>query len=169
MANRQKTIFCCSECGNETANWAGKCPACGAWNTLTELKFNKLSPEKNGGGKHSGGAYTKPKHISELDAGEELRFSTGIVEFDRVLGGGAVIGSLVLVGGAPGIGKSTLLLQMCGSLGGRKILYVTGEESEKQLKLRSVRLNVQNGDVLVLPGQIYTVLPPASQTLNRTL
>ena len=80
----------------------------------------------------------------------EIRFSTGISEFDRVLGGGAVVGALVLVGGAPGIGKSTLLLQMCGRVSGKRILYITGEESERQLKLRAVRLGVDSGDIYVL-------------------
>ena len=149
MPPKQKTIYCCTECGNETANWAGKCPSCGAWNTLTEFKVESRGSK--------GGAYAKirstsrPKKISELDMSAEIRFSTGIAEFDRVLGGGAVVGSLVLVGGAPGIGKSTLLLQMCGFVdSGRRILYVTGEESERQLKLRAVRLGVDNAEIYVL-------------------
>lgn len=114
MANKQKTIYCCTECGNETSNWAGKCPACGAWNTLTEVKLDSGARR----GKASGYSFSKqqPKKLKELDTSEEIRFSTGISELDRVLGGGAVTGSLVLVGGAPGIGKSTLLLQMCGSI-----------------------------------------------------
>ena len=149
MPPKQKTIYCCSECGNETANWAGKCPSCGAWNTLTELKIDSRAGKSNTYAKTRSTA--KPKKISELDMSAEIRFSTGIVELDRVLGGGAVVGSLVLVGGAPGIGKSTLLLQMCGCVdSGRKILYVTGEESERQLKLRAVRLGVDNAEVYVL-------------------
>ena len=149
MPPKQKTIYCCSECGNETANWAGKCPSCGAWNTLTELKIDSRAGRSNTYAKTRSTA--KPKKISELDMSAEIRFSTGIAELDRVLGGGAVVGSLVLVGGAPGIGKSTLLLQMCGCVdSGRKILYVTGEESERQLKLRAVRLGVDNAEVYVL-------------------
>ena len=149
MPPKQKTIYCCSECGNETANWAGKCPSCGAWNTLTELKIDFRAGRSNTYAKTRSTA--KPKKISELDMSAEIRFSTGIAELDRVLGGGAVVGSLVLVGGAPGIGKSTLLLQMCGCVdSGRKILYVTGEESERQLKLRAVRLGVDNTEVYVL-------------------
>ena len=149
---KQKTIFCCSECGNETVKWSGKCPACGSWDSLVEVK---LDSAKARGGKASGGmrsTYSKePKLISELDTEEELRFSTGIGELDRVLGGGAVKGSLVLVGGAPGIGKSTLLLQLCGlAEGNQKILYVTGEESERQLKMRAQRLGVDKGEVYVL-------------------
>lgn len=149
MANKPKTIYCCTECGNETANWAGKCPACGAWNTLTELKLESAS--KRGGRAVSYGfSRQQPKKLRELDIGEEIRFSTGISELDRVLGGGAVTGSLVLVGGAPGIGKSTLLLQMCGSIKAEKLLYVTGEESERQLKLRADRLRIDNDGLFVL-------------------
>ena len=107
MANRQKTVYVCSECGGETPNWAGKCPSCGAWNTLEEMRI-----EKGSTGRSAATARTaKPRRLEELDDTEEIRFSTGISEFDRVLGGGAVLGSLILVGGAPGIGKSTLLLQ----------------------------------------------------------
>lgn len=149
MAAKQKTVYCCTECGNETMNWAGKCPSCGAWNTLAEVRLDsrpssvKTSvPVKR---------MQKPKRIQELDMSEEIRFSTGISEFDRVLGGGAVVGSLVLVGGAPGIGKSTVLLQMCGQIGEYKsILYVTGEESERQLKLRAIRIGADRGDIYVL-------------------
>ncbi len=149
MANRQKKIYCCSECGYETSNWGGKCPSCGAWNTLVEF----MDGAGARGGKGSGHAPVRrpPKRLSELDTGAEMRFSTGIAEFDRVLGGGAVAGSLVLVGGAPGIGKSTLLLQMCGLLDdGTRVMYVTGEESERQLKLRADRLSVDKRELYVL-------------------
>ena len=128
---KQKTVFCCSECGNETLKWSGKCLACGAWDSLVEVKADIKG---KGSAKNAARSATvkKPKLISELDTEAEIRFSTGIGEFDRVLGGGAVRGSLVLVGGAPGIGKSTLLLQLCGlTEAGQKILYVTGEESER--------------------------------------
>jgi len=164
MAAKQKTIYCCSECGHETANWAGKCPACGSWNTIAEVKF-----DKEGSGKKSGYRrlldYEKPKRLNELDTGEELRFSTGISEFDRVLGGGAVQGSLVLVGGAPGIGKSTLLLQMCANSDRtRRILYVTGEESQRQLKLRAMRLGVDGGEIYVMAEtDINSVLAAADE------
>lgn len=161
MAKREKSVYCCSECGYETANWAGKCPSCGAWNSLSELKFERSA------GPHSGKERTlhvKAKKITELDLDEEIRLSTGIPELDRVLGGGAVIGSLVLVGGAPGIGKSTLLLQLCGNIRDRKILYVTGEESERQLKLRSLRLGVEGENLLVLPE---TDLDAISECINE--
>ena len=147
MAAKQKTIFVCRDCGNETTNWAGKCPACGAWNTLQEVDINVKSRGRADGVRAS----ARPKRIEELDSSVEIRFLTGISEFDRVLGGGAVIGSLNLVGGAPGIGKSTLLLQMCGMAGeDLTILYVTGEESERQLKLRATRLQVSNHELYVL-------------------
>ena len=147
MAKKERSVYCCAECGAETANWAGRCPSCGAWNTLVEVKTDRSS-----GGKPSNSRIerSRPKKISELDMTEEIRVSTGITELDRVLGGGAVTGSLVLVGGAPGIGKSTLLLQMCANLEEKKILYVTGEESERQLKLRAVRLGLTGENILVL-------------------
>ena len=148
MAKKEKSVYCCRECGYETANWAGKCPSCGAWNSFAEFKPEKAAAAKAGKPRSE---RIMPKKITELDMSEEIRLSTGIAEFDRVLGGGAVTGSLVLVGGAPGIGKSTLLLQMCGNLPEKKILYVTGEESERQLKLRAVRLGVAGENILVLP------------------
>ena len=149
MANRQKTIYVCSDCGAETANWAGKCPSCGAWNTLQEMLLDRTSAKNS---RISGSVKTaRPKRLNELELTEEIRFSTGISEFDRVLGGGAVLGSLVLVGGAPGIGKSTLLLQMCAETEkARRVLYVTGEESQRQLKLRADRLGVTGEELYVL-------------------
>ena len=132
---KAKSVFYCTECGNETVKWQGRCPSCGAWNTIVEHKeTGKTSSSAFGAGR-------MPEKLSQMESGEEVRFSTGIGELDRVLGGGAVTGSLVLVGGAPGIGKSTLLLQFCGSLPpDKKILYVSGEESGRQLKLRAQRL-----------------------------
>ena len=136
-----KTAYFCTECGNETPKWQGRCPACSSWNTIVEQPVD-VKTKASGQGTPAG-IKALPKRLSELDTQRELRFGTGLRELDRVLGGGAVTGSLVLVGGAPGIGKSTLLLQICGNLGAsRKILYVTGEESEYQLKLRADRLNV---------------------------
>ncbi len=163
---KQKTIYCCTECGNETANWAGKCPSCGAWNTLSEVKLG--TDRRSRASSYSKGdiGALKLKRISELDTEAEIRFMTGISEFDRVLGGGAVAGSLILVGGAPGIGKSTLLLQMCGSLeSSKKVLYVTGEESERQLKLRAMRLGVDGGDTYVLAE---TDMDNIIAAINRT-
>lgn len=144
---KTKTIFYCTECGNETPKWQGRCPACGAWNTMEE---HIEKPAAAGKAKSAPvGMSRKPQKLREVDTDGEIRFSTGMGELNRVLGGGAVAGSLVLVGGAPGIGKSTLLLQICNSLCmGRSVLYVSGEESERQLKLRAVRLGVD-------PEQLY--------------
>lgn len=160
---RQKTVFCCSECGNETVKWSGRCTACGAWDSLVEVKFDA----KSKGSTKRTASKKAPKLISELDTEAELRFSTGIGELDRVLGGGAVKGSLVLVGGAPGIGKSTLLLQLCGLVEGKqKILYVTGEESERQLKMRAQRLGVDNGQIYVLAETGLTEVLEAADELE---
>ena len=145
---KSKTVFFCTECGNETPKWAGRCASCGAWNTLVEAAAEKKT--KGQTARISGLARSTLKRLEELDFEEEIRFSTGISEFDRVLGGGAVRGSLVLVGGSPGIGKSTLLLQICGLLGPEKILYVTGEESQRQLKMRAQRLEIENDKLYAL-------------------
>ena len=145
---KAKTVFYCTNCGNETAKWQGRCSACGAWNTIEE-HIEKPTPVK--GRSASVGTSRKPLRLSQVTGDTEIRFSTGMGELDRVLGGGAVAGSLVLVGGAPGIGKSTLLLQICNSLCvGRKVLYVSGEESERQLKLRAVRLGVAPDELYIL-------------------
>jgi len=148
---KERTKFYCTECGNETGKWYGQCPACGNWNCLVEAPSTSVNNKnKSGAVKASGLRINSSKPITELDISEEVRFSTGIGEFDRVLGGGAVKGSLILVGGAPGIGKSTLLLQICGLMPNEKILYVTGEESQRQLKLRAQRLGVERDSIYVL-------------------
>ena len=146
---KTKTIFYCTECGNETPKWMGRCPSCGAFNTMQE---HVEKPAVPGRAKISAvGLSRKPQPISEVTGDSEIRFLTGMSELDRVLGGGAVAGSLVLVGGAPGIGKSTLLLQICNQLcNERRVLYVSGEESERQLKLRAERLGVCPGNLLIL-------------------
>ena len=142
---KAKSVFYCTECGNETLKWQGKCPSCGAWNTIVEHKETGRSSAA------STVAGRMPERLSQMETEEELRFSTGIGELDRVLGGGAVTGSLVLVGGAPGIGKSTLLLQFCGSLPpDKKVLYVSGEESGRQLKMRAQRLGCDLDRLYVL-------------------
>lgn len=144
---KAKTVFFCTSCGNETPKWQGRCPGCGAWNTLEE---HIEKPTAVGKARSAPvGLSRTPQKLTQVDTDAEIRFSTGMGELDRVLGGGAVAGSLVLVGGAPGIGKSTLLLQICDSLcAGRSVLYVSGEESERQLKLRAQRLGV-------CPEQLY--------------
>ncbi len=149
---KAKTIFFCTECGNETPKWAGQCPSCRAWNTLVEqpaeTKKKTAATSKSGGALRS---MSRPRLMSEVETTHELRFETGMNELDRVLGGGAVKGSLVLVGGAPGIGKSTLMLQICDNLCRfASVLYVSGEESERQIKLRAERLQVRSEGLYVL-------------------
>ena len=148
---KPKTLFYCTECGNETPKWAGKCPACGAWNTIVEQPQAARAAGKGASRPAGGGSVRRARPVTELEADAEIRFSTGMGELDRVLGGGAVKGSLVLVGGAPGIGKSTLMLQICSKLcETSKVLYVSGEESEHQLKLRAQRLKVESDCLYVL-------------------
>lgn len=148
---KTKTVFFCTSCGNELLKWQGKCPVCGQWDTIKE---HIEKPSAPGVVRSASVGITNTKQAQQLNdvtTDTEIRFSTGIGELDRVLGGGAVAGSLVLVGGAPGIGKSTLLLQICNSLcAERKVLYVSGEESEKQIKLRAERINVTPNDLYIL-------------------
>ena len=142
---KTKTSFYCTACGNETPQWYGRCPACGAWGTVEEHTQAAVRPSE--GPARS----ARPQPLSQIMGGDEIRFPTGIGELDRVLGGGAVLGSLVLISGAPGIGKSTLLLQICNELCRfHKVLYVSGEESEKQLKMRANRLGLTGDALLVL-------------------
>ena len=146
---KAKTVFYCTKCGNESPKWQGRCASCGAWNTLVEHIEKPVAP---GRAKSAPVGISRiPQKLSEIHGDSEIRFSTGMGELDRVLGGGAVAGSLVLVGGAPGIGKSTLLLQICNSLCvGRKVLYISGEESEKQLKMRAQRIGTQPEELYIL-------------------
>ena len=146
---KAKTLFYCTECGNETPKWAGRCSVCGAWNSIVEQPEEKKTAGK---GRLLANVRTvKAESITDLSSDEEIRFSTGMGELDRVLGGGAVKGSLVLVGGAPGIGKSTLMLQICKKLGQQfRVLYISGEESVHQLKLRAKRLQVESENLYVL-------------------
>ena len=166
---KNKTVYFCSECGNETPKWQGKCPACGAWNTLQEYIEKPALPGRVKTAATAG--QPQPKTLSQVDSGDEIRFSTALGELDRVLGGGAVEGSLVLVGGAPGIGKSTLLLQICNALcAGRQVLYVSGEESEKQLKLRAQRLGVDPEGLYILSEtRLSDILQAVSQTAPDVL
>ena len=146
---KTKTVFYCTSCGNETPKWQGRCPSCGAWNTLEEHIERPVVPGRTKSA--AVGSGNRAKTISQVDSGDEIRFSTGMGELDRVLGGGAVEGSLVLVGGAPGIGKSTLLLQICNALCRKSsVLYVSGEESERQLKMRAQRLGVTPENLFIL-------------------
>lgn len=143
---KQKTVFVCSECGNKSPKWMGKCTMCGKWNTMEEEII--LPPSSSAGLPLT--PSDMPKKIKDIDETSESRQSTGMSEFDRVLGGGLVKGSFVLVGGDPGIGKSTILLQICEFLGKTsKILYVSGEESPTQIKLRSQRLKINTENLKI--------------------
>ena len=130
---KEKTKFVCGECGHETGKWFGRCPSCGSWNTLVETAVTE-APKRSAMSSGSGAV-----RLSTVDGREAARTKTGIGELDRVLGGGIVEGSLILLSGAPGIGKSTILLQMCQTLNNKKMIYVSGEESARQIKLRSNR------------------------------
>jgi DNA repair protein RadA/Sms len=145
---KSKTVFFCKECGFESSKWTGQCPACRQWNTFSEEPVTKKSNNKQNGLRVA----NEPVYIADIKAEEELRLCSGIEELDRVLGGGIVKGSLVLVGGDPGIGKSTLLLQMCRELVSKekKILYVSGEESLNQISMRAKRLGVSSGELYIL-------------------
>jgi len=172
---KQKTVFFCTDCGNESPKWTGQCAACGVWNTIVEQPAYTKPKSGSSAGKIRGGALygdraagaarSTPHELLNLDISNELRFSTGFKELDRVLGGGAVSGSLVLVGGAPGIGKSTLLLQITGLLKKKsKVLYVSGEESERQIKMRAERLGVKGDGVYVLSEtEISEILANAAE------
>jgi DNA repair protein RadA/Sms len=146
---KEKSIYTCSDCGGTSPKWLGKCPHCGAWNTLIEGVAESTGPVKN---RYQSLAKTLPvATLSEIEASDVDRQSTGIEELDRVLGGGIVAGGVVLIGGDPGIGKSTLLLQALDSLSrSMKSLYVTGEESGSQVALRSRRLGLDGSKVRVL-------------------
>ncbi len=145
---KTKTVFICQECGYETPKWMGKCPECGNWNTLVEEFIDKGRAETILGGVST----VKPVTINDIEVVDEERYDTSIEEFNRVLGGGVVKGSLVLVGGDPGIGKSTLLLQVSQSIaeGEKKVFYISGEESAKQIKLRAQRLGVTSKNLFVM-------------------
>lgn len=175
---KAKTIYICSECGYQSAKWLGKCPGCDNWNTLQETVMSEQKPIAR---KMNAAARRTPQRIRDIRADSEERYLTGMKELDRVLGGGIVKGSLILVGGDPGIGKSTLLLQICEQVGReRKILYVSGEESERQIKIRAQRLGVSSGnlyliaenDVEVIIEYIHEVQPDvviidSIQTMHR--
>ena len=138
MAKAKKTVFFCQECGYESPKWMGQCPGCKSWNTFVE---ETVSPNQTKHQEATGRKKAEPVALSEISLDEEDRIHTGIKELDRVLGGGIVQGSMTLVGGDPGIGKSTLLLQVCRNLADQvSVLYISGEESLKQIKLRAQRI-----------------------------
>ena len=149
MSSKIKSVWICSDCGYESLKWNGQCPACGEWNTFSEeikdtSKQTTMSYQKSG-------VYEKPILLNQIKNDDESRYKTGLNELDRVLGGGIVKGSVILLGGDPGIGKSTMLLQVCENLGeSLKVLYVSGEESKRQLKLRAARLNVNSENLYIM-------------------
>src|SRR5213594_2512514 len=151
MTKAANTIFICQSCGYESRKWLGKCPECGEWNSLVEERV--VTTKKSGA--RAGLRLREPRAVaySEIESQDDTRISSGVTEFDRVLGGGIVPGTLVLLGGDPGIGKSTLLLQVADKLSaaGTTVLYVSGEESERQIKLRGERLRVEASNVYLLP------------------
>jgi len=157
---KNKSVFVCQECGYESNGWLGKCPSCNSWNTFTEeiqetsLSFKKKSIVYD----------VKPVNINDIEVESEERYLTGIKEMDRVLGGGIVKGSLVLVGGDPGIGKSTLILQICNSVRtNSKIIYISGEESIKQIKIRADRLGVRNPNLLMVSETNFKAIQVLSE------
>ncbi|HSN68761.1 MAG TPA: DNA repair protein RadA [Thermoanaerobaculia bacterium] len=160
-ASAERATFFCTECGNESPKWFGKCPACGAWNTAAEAPADRIGRSGNAGGKgalgkvastarsgYSGAEASAPVKLDAIETGAEDRWRSGITELDRVLGGGLVPGSLVLIGGDPGVGKSTLALGLASALArqNRTVLYVTGEESPRQTKMRAERLALKDPD-----------------------
>lgn len=146
-----KSVYICSECGYESPKWYGKCPGCNEWNTMNEEIKDTSKSAVKANSKVFSSSHTKPIMISSVTSEDEERFDTGLKELNRVLGGGIVKGSLVLLGGDPGIGKSTILMQICQHLGDTlKILYVSGEESKRQLKLRADRINVNSSSLFIM-------------------
>lgn len=146
-----KKIYVCSECGYESAKWLGKCPDCASWNSFSEeIRTEEPVGKKNSSPAGVSAPAANVETLDSIDSGEEIRYISGIDELDRVLGGGLVPGSVVLISGDPGIGKSTLMLQMCSPLSKMmRILYVTGEESSRQIKLRALRLGVMGENLLI--------------------
>ena len=145
-----KSVYVCSECGYESPKWYGKCPGCGEWNTMTEEIKEQVKNQSSIAVKRRT-VSSLPVSVNEISTAEEQRYKTGYSELDRVLGGGIVKGSLILLGGDPGIGKSTILMQICSSLdSGLKILYISGEESARQIKLRANRIGVSNPNVFIM-------------------
>ena len=151
MPKQSSTIFLCQNCGYESRKWLGKCPECGEWNSLVEERA--VTTKKGRGGNSFRLREAKAIAFEEIESQDDTRISSGVTEFDRVLGGGIVPGTLVLLGGDPGIGKSTLLLQVADKLGanGATVLYISGEESERQIKLRGERLRIEAPHLLLLP------------------
>lgn len=169
MAKR-KTKFVCQDCGYESTKWMGKCPGCQSWNSMVE-EFEDTDSKKRGYVTSGSSTSKKPQPITEIERDLEERISTNMPELNRVLGGGVVPGSLVLVGGDPGIGKSTLLLQVSAKLAEKnhKVLYISGEESVKQTKLRADRLNISSNFLFVLAETDLDIIEKAIDEINPAL
>ena len=164
---KNKTVFVCNECGYESSKWLGKCPACNSWNSFFE---QKVVETKSSLLSNSDKKINTPQTLNSYQAKETIRTSTGFGELDRVLGGGLVKGSLILLGGEPGIGKSTLILQICDKVQGEgKVLYVSGEESAEQIKLRADRLGINNEDILFLGETDIDIVNQAILSLTPKL
>src|SRR5688572_1481763 len=154
---KTKTSFFCQQCGHESAKWLGKCPSCGTWNSFVEEVIQKQEANKNEWRQETfKQRQNKPVKIDEVEAGKETRIVTHDAELNRVLGGGIVPGSLVLIGGEPGIGKSTLMLQLGLALKKMKVLYVSGEESEQQIKMRAERLTASRNELCYILTETNT-------------
>ena len=147
---KTKTVFFCKECGNESPKWIGHCPGCGAWNSYVEDSVVVGKDSKSSSKNFSNGNKSKPVSVNDISVAQEPRLDMNCEELNRVLGGGLVPGSLVLLGGEPGIGKSTLLLQVALKLNDKKVLYVSGEESAQQIKMRADRIGIKNQNCLIL-------------------
>jgi DNA repair protein RadA/Sms len=168
MAKKNTTLYVCSECGEEYLQWQGKCTSCGEWNTLKEFSVPARSSKPAKGGGYSGQADGKTRKLSEITSTSFERHSTKVSELDRVLGGGVVPGTVILLGGDPGIGKSTLLLQVAASYG-KTVLYVSGEESPEQITLRSQRLGLPADMVHLLPATDVNAVEVAVQNEKPAL
>ena len=165
---KSKTVFVCNNCGYESAKWLGKCPACNEWNSFYEEKIAKTTDGAFSTDKKTKSA--KPSSLNSIEGKEATRTSTGVNELDRVLGGGIVKGSLILLGGEPGIGKSTLILQICDKMQGEgKVLYVSGEESAEQIKIRADRLGINNEDIMFLGETDIDIITQAIEEMNPKL
>ena len=163
---KSKTVFFCRNCGAEAPKWLGKCPDCGEWNTFVEEVVRTKAPAEH---HRDSEKNTRPVKLSEISSSEEVRLDTGIGELNRVLGGGLVYGSVVLLGGEPGIGKSTLALQMALKLPKEKVLYVSGEESNRQIKIRAERIGLSNENCLFLSETSLDVLFNQIGQINPSL
>ena len=167
-ARQTRAVFCCAECGYESPKWVGRCPECASWNSFAERARGTNGSKRHGNGVAEGPV---PVEMSALGDDQEARTPVGIGEFDRVLGGGVVAGSLALIGGDPGIGKSTLLLQAASRLAenGRSVLYVSGEESARQVKMRSARLGIGGERLFVLTETNLSAALAEAETLSPAL